>query len=167
MVQKNKSHRTPLPDTAKVTYSRLFIRIFQILISVGVAGTYGRDLHSNTQNHQSADSRWIFAEVVAGISIILAFVYMLPFVRSFRTFYLDGVVFLLWVILLGIFGVLFDGVDCGKGSSVNSKCRRMKAGVIEDAIGMVLWLFTFVGGGVMWWRDTHGRSIYTGRGSVA
>lgn len=92
MVQKNKSHRTPLPDDAKVTYTRLFTRIFQIVISIGVAITYGRDLHANTQNHQSADGRWVFAEVVAGFSIILALVYMLPFVRSYKTFYLDGVV---------------------------------------------------------------------------
>jgi len=47
--------------------------------------------------------------------------------------------------LLGTFGMKFDKVECGKGSGVDSKCRRMKAGVIEDAIGMVLWFFTFVG----------------------
>lgn len=52
---------------------------------------------------------------------------------------------MLWVILLGTFGVLFAKVDCKKGSSVDSKCRRMKVGVYEDVIGMLLWLFTFVG----------------------
>lgn len=47
--------------------------------------------------------------------------------------------------MLGTFGMLFSKVHCKKGSSVDSKCRRMKSGIYEDVIGMVLWLFTFVG----------------------
>ncbi|PWW74124.1 hypothetical protein C7212DRAFT_215497 [Tuber magnatum] len=163
MVQKNKSHRTPLPDPAIITIPRLVTRILQILIALAASGIYGRDLQFATKNDQRADSRWVFAEVVVGISILLAIAYVLPFVRSFKTFYLDGVVFLLWVVLLGIFGVLFAKVDCRGAAG----CRRMKGGVWVDVVGMLLWFATFVGGGIMLWKDRHGKSIYTGRGSVA
>ncbi|KAG0633921.1 hypothetical protein HOY80DRAFT_1012744 [Tuber brumale] len=163
MVQKNKSHRTPLPDSRKITIPRLILRILQILISLAASGIYGRDLQSATRKGERADPRWVFAEVVVGVSIVLAIVYLLPFVRSFRMFYLDGIVFLFWVVLLGIFGMLFGRVDCrGAGD-----CRRMKGGIWVDVVGVLLWFATFVGGGVMWWKDRHGRSIYTGRGSVA
>jgi len=102
----------------------------------------------------------------------------------------------------------FGRADCPGGGD-GQACRRMKAAVWVDLVGMLLWFATFVGefafssfplscffftsfffffspfcggvglwliggffpsfslgGGVMWWKDRHGRRIYTGRGSV-
>ncbi|RPB05247.1 hypothetical protein L873DRAFT_1663433 [Choiromyces venosus 120613-1] len=165
MVQKSKSHRTSPPDRAFITLPRLALRILQLLLALTIAGIYGQDLHMASKHNVSAGPRWVFAEVVAGLSFLLAGIYLLPFVRSFRTFFLDGVLFLFWMILFGIFGGLFIGRDCSAKSSAGN-CERMKAGAWVDMVGMLAWFFSFVGGGVMWWKDRHG-SIYTGRGSVA
>ena len=60
-------------------------------MSLVIAGLYGKDLRRATQHDEKADSRWVFAEVVAGLSVIVAGVYLVPIVKSYRTFFVDGV----------------------------------------------------------------------------
>jgi len=46
--------------------------------------------------------------------------------------------------LLGIFGMLFGRENC-RGGGAGEACRRMKAGVWVDLVGMLLWFASFVG----------------------
>lgn len=91
MVRKSKEHQTPLPATLPQIIFRTALRGLQILVSLVIAGLYGKDLRRATQHDEKADSRWVFAEVVAGLSVIVAGVYLVPIVKSYRTFFVDGV----------------------------------------------------------------------------
>lgn len=53
------------------------LRFFQFVLALTVAGLYGVDLHAATKAHAYTDGRWVFAEVVAGLSAVSVFVYFI------------------------------------------------------------------------------------------
>jgi hypothetical protein len=57
---------------------RLIARFLQFVLALTVAGLYGVDLQAAAKAHVYADSKWVYAEVVAGISCVTALVYMIP-----------------------------------------------------------------------------------------
>ena len=62
--------------------ARLALRCLQFLFAIVVAALYGIDLHHAAQAHAYTDSKWVFAEVVAGLSCVTCLVYAVPFVKS-------------------------------------------------------------------------------------
>jgi hypothetical protein len=69
---------------------RLVLRFFQFVLALTVAGLYGVDL----QRANYADGKWVFAEVVAGLSAVTILIYAgLFFVRSAKFFPWD------WILL--------------------------------------------------------------------
>lgn len=62
------------------------IRFFQFVFAVTALGLYGEQItgQRNTMGH--ADGRWIFVEVVAGLSAITALIFMVPFVKTYLAF---------------------------------------------------------------------------------
>jgi hypothetical protein len=70
---------------------QILLRATQILVGLVVAGLYATELHSFGRRHEKADSRWVYAEVVAGLSIITAAIYLVPFARSNKVFAWDAV----------------------------------------------------------------------------
>ena len=73
--------------------ARLTLRFFQFLFAIVVAALYGVDLHHAAQAHAGADGKWVFAELVAGLSCVTCLVYGVPFVKSYWGFGWD------WVLL--------------------------------------------------------------------
>ncbi|KAH0604750.1 uncharacterized protein H6S33_006418 [Morchella sextelata] len=138
------------------------LRTIQLLIALVITGIYGRDLAHASQAHEPADSRWVYAMVVAALTILVSLLFLVPAVRSGRFWPADGVLFFLWMVLFALFGRLYIGEDC-EGSGA---CHRMKTAVWFDLVGMLLWLGSFVGGAFLFWREKHSRTIYTGRGTV-
>ena len=69
--------------------ARTLLRLFQFALALTVAGLYGVDLHHGSQAHVSADGRWVYAEVVAGLSAVSCLVYAVPFIKSFWFFAWD------------------------------------------------------------------------------
>lgn len=72
---------------------RIILRFFQFVFAITVAGLYGVDLAAADKLDRYADSKWIYAEVVAGLSAITVLVYAVPFFRSYWAFAWD------WVLL--------------------------------------------------------------------
>ncbi|KAF8543201.1 hypothetical protein BDD12DRAFT_915968 [Trichophaea hybrida] len=157
MVTKNTSHRTSPPGGLVGVISRSTLRISQILVSLVIAGLYGRDISAG-----NTTAAWVFAEVVAGLSIVVAIIYLLPFIRSFKFFFVDVVLFLFWTGLFGAFGNRYIKTDCKK----DGDCGRMKTAVWFDLIGMLLWFVSGVVGVFAFLREKHNRSMYTGRAGV-
>lgn len=62
-----------------------------MIIALVIAGIYGQDLREAHSAGEPADSRWVFAEVVAGLSTITAIVYLVPMVKSVKFFAWDAV----------------------------------------------------------------------------
>lgn len=137
-----------------------------MIIALVIAGIYGQDLRKAHSVNEPADSRWVFAEVVAGLSIITAIVYLVPAIKSTKYFawdvvllyvprcyyyawnlwcFEDGIVnmvnSLFWLILFGIFGKMYLPEDCEGASG----CQSMKAAVWFDMLGMIFWFSSAVG----------------------
>jgi len=162
MVLKTKAHQTPRPGGLVGVILRTALRGIQLVIALVIAGIYGQDLRKAHDAGEPTDSRWVFAEVVTGLSIITAIVYLVPMVRSFKFFAWDAVLFLFWLVLFGIYGKLYISEDCeGIGA-----CKRMKTAVWFDMLGMIFWFLSTVAGAYMFWKDRLSRSRYTGRSSV-
>jgi len=62
---------------------RTILRFFQFVLALTVAGLYGVDLHAAQKAHVGADGKWVFAEVVAGLSAVSCILYGIPFLKSY------------------------------------------------------------------------------------
>lgn len=72
---------------------RLVLRFFQFVLAITVAGLYGVDLHAAHKAGAYTDGKWVYAEVVAALSVVTVLVYGVPFIKSYWAFGWD------WVLL--------------------------------------------------------------------
>jgi hypothetical protein len=91
MVHKSTVNRSSPPGGLVGVIIRTTFRLLQIIIALIIAGLYGRDLQTDSEHGDHADSRWVYAEVVAGFSLLTAAVYLLPFIQSFKFFFWDAI----------------------------------------------------------------------------
>jgi len=139
---------------------RLVLRFFQFVLALTVAGLYGVDL----QKANYADGKWVYAEVVAGLSAVTCLVYAgLFFLPSEKFFAWDWVLFILWTALFGLFGNMYIGEH---PTPEQGGVRRMRNAVWVDLTNMLLWLITAIWGTVAFFRSRGGRSLHTGRAKV-
>ncbi|KAK3722939.1 hypothetical protein LTR37_002084 [Vermiconidia calcicola] len=143
---------------------RIVLRFLQFILAITVAGLYGVDLHGASKNNGGADGRWVFAEVVAVLSIITVIVYAMPFIKSYWGFAWDWMLFILWTALFGLFGSIYIPAK-PKGPQKDGQ-TRMKHAVWVDLINMLLWLVTAIYSTLIWFRGRKNRSTHTGRAKV-
>jgi len=94
-----------------------------LVLAITVASLYGIDLAYATNNQLLADSRWIYAEVVAGLSAIACIFHCLFFLKPLWLLW-DCVLFVLWAVLFGVFGTVFlGGADMGEDAGMTSVSR--------------------------------------------
>lgn len=74
-----------------LTITNIALRFLQFVFAITVAGLYGVDLNHARKYEVDADSRWVYAEVVAGLSAVTALVFAVPFFKSHWGFGWDGV----------------------------------------------------------------------------
>ena len=142
---------------------RLVLRFFQFILALVVCGLYGIDLHHAHQAHAYVDSKWVFAEVVGGLSAFTCLVYGIPFVKSYWAFGWDWFLFILWTVLFGLFGKIFIPAH---PTPKQSGQIRMKHAVWVDLSCMILWLVSAVYATLIWFRGRQSRTMHTGRGKV-
>lgn len=82
MVKKSIAHRTEKPHGKVGFFGALFFRLVQLIIALVIAGLYGEDLRRASKLGQAAHSKWVYAEIVAGLTAITVLVYMVPLIRS-------------------------------------------------------------------------------------
>ncbi|EOD51001.1 hypothetical protein UCRNP2_2226 [Neofusicoccum parvum UCRNP2] len=134
---------------------RVFLRFFQFVLALTVCGLYGVDLNNARKAGAYADSKWVYAEVTAGFSAITCLVYFLPMIKSLFFFAWDWVLFILWVVLFGIFGRMY----INEAPEYVGGITRMKNAVWVDLTNMLLWFITAVYGSVMWWMNRGGAGL--------
>lgn len=142
---------------------RLVLRFLQFVLAITVAGLYGVDLHHAHEKKAYTDGKWVFAEVVAGLSAFTCIIYGIPFIKSYWAFGWDWILFILWTALFGLFGSIFikDHPTPKQGGQI-----RMKHAVWVDLVNMLLWLITAIYGTVIFVRNRQTRTLHTGRGKV-
>lgn len=102
MVLKTKAHQSSRPGGLVGVILRTALRVIQMIIALVIAGIYGQDLRTAHSVGEPADSRWVFAEVVAGLSIITTIVYLVPMVRSAKFFAWDAALLYVLPLLSGL-----------------------------------------------------------------
>ncbi|KAK4624619.1 hypothetical protein CLAFUW4_05325 [Fulvia fulva] len=147
---------------------RGLLRFFQFVLALTVCGLYGVDLHHASQAPNGyADSKWVFAEVVAGLAAFTIILYAslgccMP-TLSEKLFGWDWVLFILWTAVFGLFGSIYIHAD---PSPEQHGQQRMKNAVWVDLVNMLLWLVSAIYATLIFFKGRHGRTMHTGRAKV-
>ncbi|KAK4039582.1 hypothetical protein C8A01DRAFT_46991 [Parachaetomium inaequale] len=135
----------------------------QFVLAVTVCALYGIDLDRARRANVQADGKWVYAEVVGGLSALTAILYCIPFILRFALVWAwNLVLFILWIALFGIFGKMFINEDA-KG---NGDMQRMKNAVWVVLASAILWLIGVLAHFIYWWAHRERRSRFTSRARV-
>lgn len=139
------------------------IHLVQFALALAVCGLYGVDLHHAHEAHAYTDGKWVYAEVVGGLSAVTALVYFIPFILRFWLVWVwDLVLFVLWIALFGIFGKMY----IHENPEGDSGIQRMKNAVWVDLVSALLWLLLAVASFGYWWGHRERHTRFTGRARV-
>jgi hypothetical protein len=78
------------------------LRIGEVAFAAVVAGIIGQYLHSFDKAHAWPHGRFIYTEVIAGLSILLALFWLVPFTGSVINWPGDSILFLLWIVAFAL-----------------------------------------------------------------
>ncbi|KAG8169540.1 hypothetical protein KVR01_000285 [Diaporthe batatas] len=127
---------------------RWVVRGLQFVLGLVIVGMYGHRVQKQRDDPDAHVSpEWVFGLIVAALSCItaVAFAAAAPFgavsnrFKTARLFSWDLTLFLLWIVVFGIFAGIFlhrDNDDSYKGSSTISE----KGAVWVDLVNAILWL---------------------------
>jgi hypothetical protein len=82
--------------------SSVTLRFLELAFASIIAGLLGRFLHWFTVASVFANSRVVYTEVIAGISILVSIILMPPLKYSFYCFAFDFVLFICWMVAFGL-----------------------------------------------------------------
>jgi len=147
----------------------MLLRIGELAFAAVVAGLTGEYLHSIDDVSASNKKRFIYTEVVAGLSIFLALLWLIPFTGTFIHWPVDLVLFALWMIAFGLLVQFIGPLDCGSvfyWGDITQKgtCQKWKADVAFAFLSAIFWLASAILG--IWYVHRHRKGL-TGRHAVA
>ncbi|KAL2219976.1 hypothetical protein M432DRAFT_638130 [Thermoascus aurantiacus ATCC 26904] len=132
----------------------VFSRIFSIILRIGelvfgavVAGIIGHYLDLYDNFNAWPEGRWIYTEIVAGLSILLALLFLIPISAGFYSWPIDIILSLAW---FAAFGLLVDMVHRLRCGSIwdwafvrhSGTCARFKAAEAFSFLSAIFWLFS-------------------------
>ncbi|KAJ5406256.1 hypothetical protein N7465_007540 [Penicillium sp. CMV-2018d] len=136
----------------------IILRVAEIAFAAVVAGVIGHYLaevnHSGVDVDWLPQSRWIYTEVIAGLSILLGLIWLIPFSSGFFSWPMDILISFAW---FAAFGVLVDTIrhlPCGsiwswhfRGAfSGDQMCGRWKAAEAFSFLSAIIWLTSAIVG---------------------
>ncbi|KAJ6107823.1 hypothetical protein N7523_009146 [Penicillium sp. IBT 18751x] len=143
------------------------LRIAEIAFAAVVAGIIGHYLASFSDIDPWPQARWIYTEVIAGLSILLGLIWLIPFSSGFFSWPLDILISFGW---FAAFGILVDAIHhlpCGsiwswhfRGDSV---CARWKAAEAFSFLSAIVWLVSALVGIWFTFRKRGETTQSTGR----
>ncbi|KAJ5411306.1 uncharacterized protein N7487_005665 [Penicillium crustosum] len=129
--------------------SRATLRTLQFVFAVTVAGLYGVDLAHSTKSNNHAHAEWIYAEFVAALSALTCIVHCFVTVTQVGWSAWDGVLFVLWLAQVGVFGKAYTSHVNPEYEIATLSISRMRAAAWINLVNMVLWFATMVLG-ILW-----------------
>ncbi|KAL4992930.1 hypothetical protein BDV10DRAFT_200218 [Aspergillus recurvatus] len=125
------------------TYIEKIIRYIQLAFSLAVISLYTQDLNKGQSESESSRARWVYAvpsiEWRAGWSLPL--------------FLWEITIVILWLVVFGIFGKLYIGVEVSGGGRHESRLKAMHRAVWVDLVNLILWTITGTWRGLRWRRS--------------
>ena len=80
----------------------VLLRIGELAFAAVVAGIVGEYLHVFDKADAWPQSRFIYTEVIAGLSILLALFWLIPFTDSVINWPGDLILFILWIVAFAL-----------------------------------------------------------------
>ncbi|KAI9675536.1 MAG: hypothetical protein M1829_003340 [Trizodia sp. TS-e1964] len=132
-----------MPVTARLV--SIPLRIGELAFGATVAGLVGKYLHDNDANDNLPGKRFIYTEVVAGLSILLALLWLIPFADGFIHWPVDLLLFVLWIVAFGLLVDFIGPLNCGSvfawgDITQQGTCERWKAAVAFTFLSAIFWL---------------------------
>ncbi|KAK4104348.1 hypothetical protein N658DRAFT_420112 [Parathielavia hyrcaniae] len=140
----------------------MVLRLAELAFAAIVAGLNGDYLHSVRGADSWQLGRHIYAEVVAGLSILFAIIWLFPFSGSFVHWPVDFAISVAWFVAFGLLvdwlngscGDVFDwrGIDFDGTAS----CSQFKATIAFAFLSAICWLVSAILG--IYWVRRHTRA---------
>ncbi|KAI2605851.1 marvel domain-containing protein [Hypoxylon fragiforme] len=140
----------------------MILRLAELAFAAIVAGINGQYLHAVRHTDSWDHGRFIYTEVVAGIAIFLAIIWLFPFSGSFVHWPVDIIISICWFVVFGLLVNYLDGA-CGyvfywgDVSIRGDQCGRWKAVIAFAFLSAICWLVSAIVG-IVWVRDHEARS---------
>ncbi|KAH8701838.1 integral membrane protein [Talaromyces proteolyticus] len=141
--------------------SRLFsvvLRIAEVGFGAVVAGIIGHYLHQQSNGYGDPwKGREIYTEVIAGLSILLGLLWLIPTAHTFFIWPLDVILALAWFAAFGLLVNALDTEACGGifdwgGLWNDNFCSRWKAAEAFSFLSAIIWLVSGALGIYFVWR---------------
>ncbi|KAJ5241015.1 uncharacterized protein N7469_002606 [Penicillium citrinum] len=121
------------------------LRISEIAFGAVVAGVIGHFLKTYDEIQPWPQGRWIYTEVVAGISILFGLLWLIPFSSGFFSWPLDVLISFAWFAAFGLLVDTINNLPCGGIFDWNffhrsNVCTRSKAAEAFAFLSAIVWL---------------------------
>ncbi|KAI6881445.1 hypothetical protein KC363_g1241 [Hortaea werneckii] len=130
--------------------ARACLRVLQFIFAITIAGIYGADLKRVSNQQESAQTEWVYAEVAAGLTILTCIVHCFVTIKRVFWVFWDFILCVLWAAQFGVFASIYldmpTDAEARETYYATGSVSRMKATVWVDLINMLLWFTTFVQG---------------------
>jgi len=137
----------------------IILRLAELAFAAIVAGLTGVYLHAHKGASSWSLGRFIYTEIVAGLSILFAIIWLFPFSGSFIHWPTDFIISIMWFVAFGLMvdwlngacGYVFDwdGIDVNG----NGTCAEWKANVAFAFLSAIVWLVSAILG--IYWVRRH------------
>ncbi|KAI1907152.1 hypothetical protein LOZ12_001261 [Ophidiomyces ophidiicola] len=123
----------------------IILRVGELIFAAVVAGIVGSYLHDFDKADAWPQARWIYTEVIAGLSILLALLWLLPFSSSFFTWPIDMLLSFAWLAAFGLLVNTLRRFDCGgifEWGHITDRniCSRWKASEAFSFLSAIFWM---------------------------
>ncbi|EXJ92310.1 hypothetical protein A1O3_00860 [Capronia epimyces CBS 606.96] len=122
------------------------LRVGEIAFAAVVAGIVGSYLHDYRSGSGLPLARFIYIEVVAGLSILLALLWLLPFASGFFHWPIDLILSFAWFAGFGLLVNYVNKTTCGghtfdwAGITHGGFCGRWKSNEAFSFLSAIFWL---------------------------
>jgi len=137
----------------------IFLRLCQLAFAAIAAGLTGDYLHEIRHGGGYDKGRFVYTEVIAAISILLALLWLIPFSATFIHWPVDLLLFAAWMVSFGLLINFVDDLDCGSyfyWGSGHATCHKWKADVAFAFLSSIFWLLSALLG--LWFLRNHRRN---------
>ncbi|KAI4125854.1 MAG: hypothetical protein LQ347_005212 [Umbilicaria vellea] len=123
------------------------LRISELAFAAIVAGLVGHYIRAFAILDNWPYSRSVYTEVIAGLSIIFALIWLLPFTGGFLHYPIDLFLSAAWLIVFAVDMGFVGPLDCGhiwRSVEISQKgmCEKWKAAVAFSFLSALLWLLS-------------------------
>ncbi|PSR92014.1 hypothetical protein BD289DRAFT_365135 [Coniella lustricola] len=147
----------------------MIFRLAELAFATIVAGITGHYLHVVRGASSWSLGRFIYTEVVAGLSILLALLWLLPFAGSFIHWPIDILLSIMWFIAFGLIVNWFYGVSCSyfwhwsafRFRGPAGSCGSWRTDTAFAFLSAICWLLSALLG-IYWTRRKRNQAVATG-----